>query len=184
MSPYPELSFKCPIKWDEMRGDERERFCEKCQRSVTNLTRLTAAQRAALLASADSERVCVAYYQRLIATPRHPLTLQRRAAAVALVLGLGAVAALLAMAATAVHRTSHTHTTSTDWRDEVVTSYYSARYKVEEWFDEVRVYFGGAPKYRYSMTMGIACAPLPPPTVPAKPALPKASADSTSRDNL
>ena len=35
------VSFRCPMNWDEMAGDERDRFCGKCQKSVTNLSQMT-----------------------------------------------------------------------------------------------------------------------------------------------
>lgn len=50
-----------------MRGDERERHCAKCSRTVVNLSLLTEPQRVAVLAEAQSrpDGLCVAYYQRL-----------------------------------------------------------------------------------------------------------------------
>jgi hypothetical protein len=67
MRTFPKLSYACPIPWNEMRGDERERFCSKCSRTVVNLSLLTEERRIALLAEAQSQPggLCVAYYQRL-----------------------------------------------------------------------------------------------------------------------
>src|SRR3954471_2717301 len=65
MSTFPTLSFACPIPWAEMRGDERERFCSKCARTVVNLSLLTEEQRRVLLADARPGKLCVAYYRRL-----------------------------------------------------------------------------------------------------------------------
>ena len=50
-----------------MRGDERERHCSKCTRTVVNLSRLTEAERTELLEAArrEGKGLCVAYYQRL-----------------------------------------------------------------------------------------------------------------------
>jgi hypothetical protein len=48
-----------------MRGDERERFCAKCSRTVVNLSLLTEAERVALLQNTRPEDLCVAYYRRL-----------------------------------------------------------------------------------------------------------------------
>ena len=67
MPTFPQLSFVCPIPWNEMRGDDRERYCTKCSRTVVNLSLLTEAQRVAVLAEAQQrpDGLCVAYYQRL-----------------------------------------------------------------------------------------------------------------------
>ena len=35
------VSFRCPMDWEKMAGDESERFCNKCQKSVTNLSQMT-----------------------------------------------------------------------------------------------------------------------------------------------
>lgn len=35
------VGFRCPMDWNEMVGDDRERFCSKCQKSVTDLTQMT-----------------------------------------------------------------------------------------------------------------------------------------------
>ena len=81
MSTFPKLSYACPIPWAELRGDERERFCEKCGHSVTNLSALSADARAALLAKAGKERLCVSFYVRLsgeYVTPEAPLTADER----------------------------------------------------------------------------------------------------------
>ena len=68
-----------------MRGDERERTCAKCRRTVVNLSLLTEEQRVAVLAEAQGrpDGLCVAYYQRLSGefvsaeTPLAPLESRR-----------------------------------------------------------------------------------------------------------
>ena len=35
------VGFRCPMNWDEMAGDEVERFCCKCQKSVTDLSQMS-----------------------------------------------------------------------------------------------------------------------------------------------
>lgn len=77
MATFPTLSFACPVDWNSMRGDERERFCAKCARTVVNLSALTEEQRRALLAAAKPGELCVAYYRRLsgeFVTAERPLT--------------------------------------------------------------------------------------------------------------
>ena len=81
MSTFPKLSSACPIPWADLRGDDRERFCEKCGHRVTNLSALSADARAALLAKAGKERLCVSFYLRLsgeYVTPEAPLTADER----------------------------------------------------------------------------------------------------------
>ena len=43
--------FFCPKLWAEMTGNETERFCSKCQKTVHNIESLTLDQRLALLSS-------------------------------------------------------------------------------------------------------------------------------------
>lgn len=78
---FPQLSYVCPIRWDELRGDERERFCERCGHRVANLSAIDAAGRAALLTRIGRERVCASFYLRLsgeYVTPEKPLTSEER----------------------------------------------------------------------------------------------------------
>jgi hypothetical protein len=50
----------CPENWDAMSGDERARFCARCELSVTNLTELRRAEAEALLSQrTPGQRVCV-----------------------------------------------------------------------------------------------------------------------------
>lgn len=88
-----------------MHGDERERFCAKCSRTVVNLSQLTTAERRTLLAETDPRDLCVAYYQRLsgeYVTAEQPLT----AAESRRVVQLGVTAFALGAAATALHYAS------------------------------------------------------------------------------
>ncbi len=81
MIAFPKLSYVCPIPWADLRGDERERFCEKCGHSVTNLSELSADARHALLSKVGKERLCVSFYRRLsgeFVTPEAPLTSEER----------------------------------------------------------------------------------------------------------
>ena len=65
MKTFPALSFTCPVPWADMQGSEKERFCNKCSRSVVNISLMTEEARAALLAAAKPGELCVAYYKRL-----------------------------------------------------------------------------------------------------------------------
>lgn len=53
----------CSEKWESMQGDERTRFCAKCQLSVHNIRELGEADVVKLLAGATG-RVCGRIYQR------------------------------------------------------------------------------------------------------------------------
>lgn len=170
MDANPKLSFVCPVKWDAMRGDERERFCEKCQRSVINISRMTKAQRAALLERARTDQVCVADLQRVqAAKPVSRWSVRRRAATVAL-FGLSAAGALIAAVVADVKRSSPPLNPHTTAREKMEYYYHTARYRVEEWVDDVRVYFGGTP--RYAMILGAISPHRLPAPVAAPPSTP------------
>ena len=56
----PKIEKPCPANWDEMKGDEKRRFCEHCQLHVHNLSAMTQAEQQALVTSAG-DRKCVTY---------------------------------------------------------------------------------------------------------------------------
>lgn len=35
------VGFRCPMNWEAMTGNDRARFCSKCQKTVTDLSQLT-----------------------------------------------------------------------------------------------------------------------------------------------
>jgi hypothetical protein len=53
----------CKERWDDMTGDERVRFCGRCEKNVYDLSALTAAQAEALLRE-NSESRCVRFFRR------------------------------------------------------------------------------------------------------------------------
>jgi len=53
----------CPASWDEMRGDDRVRFCGQCQLNVYNLSAMTR-QAAEKLVAQREGRLCVRFYRR------------------------------------------------------------------------------------------------------------------------
>ena len=53
----------CPASWDEMRGNNRVRFCEHCQKNVFNLSAM-AADDAATLVRAKEGKLCARMYLR------------------------------------------------------------------------------------------------------------------------
>lgn len=99
MATFPSLSYVCPIRWSEMRGDEKERFCSKCSRSIVNVSLLTEAERLSLLNRTSSDQLCIAYYRRLsgeFVSAENPLQPSERRSLVqfgATALSIGALAA-------------------------------------------------------------------------------------------
>jgi hypothetical protein len=52
------------MRWDDMRGDSRSRFCEHCQLHVQNLSAVSQRSAARVLSRSEHERVCVTYTRR------------------------------------------------------------------------------------------------------------------------
>lgn len=53
----------CQAEWDEMRGDERVRFCHRCELNVYNLSALTRREAERLVMNTEG-RLCVRFYRR------------------------------------------------------------------------------------------------------------------------
>ncbi len=59
------LAYPCPIQWDSMVGDERERFCEKCSMKVFNISDLPKSEAETFLReNSKSDELCVKFYLR------------------------------------------------------------------------------------------------------------------------
>jgi hypothetical protein len=66
MKPNPSLwtiKEHCSADWNQMRGDDRRRFCEHCRKFVHNVSAMSSAERAAF-ANPANQRECVFYSQR------------------------------------------------------------------------------------------------------------------------
>lgn len=59
------LAFPCPVKWENMDGDERERLCKQCSQKVYNISDMTKSEAESFLAN-NVERgdACIFYYKR------------------------------------------------------------------------------------------------------------------------
>lgn len=59
------LAYPCPIKWESMDGNERERLCKQCSKKVYNISDMTKVEAEAFL-SENVERgdACLFFYQR------------------------------------------------------------------------------------------------------------------------
>jgi hypothetical protein len=85
------LSYSCPLKWEDMSGDENVRDCSHCACKVQNISDYSADQLAELYSRIDrGERICVAFRvplgkpesvttnSEMFKQPLQPLTLTRR----------------------------------------------------------------------------------------------------------
>ena len=97
------IAMPCSADWDDMSGDDRVRFCGKCEKNVYNLSAMTRDEGEALVREKEG-RMCVRLYQRAdgtVITNDCPVGVRRArlrariwasvsgaAASVALVLGL------------------------------------------------------------------------------------------------
>ncbi|HWE30360.1 MAG TPA: hypothetical protein VHB97_20280 [Polyangia bacterium] len=57
------IATPCAADWDDMRGDDRVRFCGKCDKNVYNLSAMTRDEGEALVREKEG-RLCVRLYQR------------------------------------------------------------------------------------------------------------------------
>ncbi|CAN5225712.1 hypothetical protein BH11CYA1_BH11CYA1_29460 [soil metagenome] len=58
-----KLQYECPYKWSKMKGDDKTRFCNSCQKNVYNISKLSR-QKAVELITEKEGNVCVRFYQR------------------------------------------------------------------------------------------------------------------------
>lgn len=61
-SPWT-ISQHCTANWEQMRGDDKRRFCEHCQRHVHNVSAMSPTERETF-ARPENMRECVFYSQR------------------------------------------------------------------------------------------------------------------------
>jgi hypothetical protein len=57
------IASPCPISWEQMKGDERARFCDLCSLHVYNIAELTASQAKSLIANTEGH-ICARLYRR------------------------------------------------------------------------------------------------------------------------
>jgi hypothetical protein len=92
----------CHARWEDMKGDERQRFCDECRLNVYNLSAMTRQEAVDLVTRAEG-RLCAGFWRRADGTiltrdcpvgiaaarARATAALRRVAAALALVIGAG-----------------------------------------------------------------------------------------------
>ncbi|MDQ1920306.1 hypothetical protein [Massilia pseudoviolaceinigra] len=59
-----EIASPCMASWDKMKGDDRVRHCNDCNKSVFNLSAMPATEAAALMAENHTGDLCVRFYRR------------------------------------------------------------------------------------------------------------------------
>src|SRR5919112_5448566 len=80
-----KVAAPCPADWGKMVGDERVRYCNRCELHVYNLSGMTRREAEALVTSSEG-RLCVRFYRRADGTiltrncPKGLSALKRRAA--------------------------------------------------------------------------------------------------------
>jgi hypothetical protein len=58
-----QVASPCKVRWDDMRGDERVRFCGRCEKNVYDLSSVNALQAESLLRE-HGESMCVRFFRR------------------------------------------------------------------------------------------------------------------------
>jgi len=58
-----DVARPCPADWNEMRGNERVRFCKHCSLHVYNLSAMTRREAERLVAETEG-RLCARFYRR------------------------------------------------------------------------------------------------------------------------
>jgi hypothetical protein len=58
------IAAPCEAEWDEMRGDARVRFCQRCSLNVYNLSSMTRREAERLVTRTEGARMCVRFYRR------------------------------------------------------------------------------------------------------------------------
>ena len=180
MTSFPALSYVCPMPWTEMRGDERERFCARCSRQVVNLSLLTAAQRAELLARTPPEELCIAYYRRLngeFVTAERPLTRAESSRVVQYGIATLSLSALAAIASSVPGGSDAIRQVPAEIVDACVDASEAMEERTREWVDRLTAAPPPAPPPTSVLILGaMACPPPaatpPPPPAPPPPALP------------
>ncbi len=58
-----KIASPCPVGWEQMKGDDRARFCDHCDLHVYNISELTTRQAVALIEKTEG-RLCARLYRR------------------------------------------------------------------------------------------------------------------------
>jgi hypothetical protein len=94
------IASPCPMKWEDMRGDDLTRRCDRCDLNVHNIGAMSTEQIEQLAQRRTTERVCITLWKRAdgtIMTRDCPVGLAAARARVARALGRIAAAVALAI---------------------------------------------------------------------------------------
>ncbi len=58
-----EIASPCSADWENMKGDERRRFCQTCQLNVYNLSSMTRREAEKFIFEAEGQK-CVQFFRR------------------------------------------------------------------------------------------------------------------------
>lgn len=58
------LSYSCPVAWNNMDGNERERLCKQCDKKVYNISNLSRSEANSFLLSKAGKETCYSFYLR------------------------------------------------------------------------------------------------------------------------
>lgn len=98
-----DVASPCSMRWDDMRGDDRARFCGACRLNVYDISALTRAEAESLIREHEGH-LCVRFFRRAdgtILTRNCPVGLRRVRHAVVRLAGSIAAVAILAVGAAA-----------------------------------------------------------------------------------
>lgn len=59
-----KVASPCPMKWKDMRGDDRVRTCARCRLQVYNLSVMTRAEATSLLEEKKADGLCATFVRR------------------------------------------------------------------------------------------------------------------------
>ena len=59
-----KVASPCPMSWDEMSGDDRMRFCDRCELNVFNLSAMTEEELGTFMEQKKGDRLCGRFFQR------------------------------------------------------------------------------------------------------------------------
>ena len=152
----------CEESWDEMRGDERVRFCQRCSQNVYNLSALTRREAERVVLGAEG-RLCVRFYRRRDGTmltqncPTGLAKLKRRVSRVASAAAAAAVGLFTGVALAPEAEQSPAAETTFAY----ATRQTSAQAAPESWAVSGSTDFGGEKNYTAEAFGGMAYDPAP-----------------------
>ncbi len=152
------VSSPCEMSWEEMRGNEKARFCDSCQKHVYNFAAMTIEEGFALIEKTEGE-FCGRLTRRsdgTLMTADCPVGLAAKARRFRRRLVYSAIAAGMMVVGLVSLRQVRTAA-----REGVIVEGPSVTDRIEEWVDDVRVWAGFPPLRAKSVVMGGCPAPTP-----------------------